>query len=233
MLRACLFGAPVITAATKVGYPLSNGKTGDASGDSVSFYGRKGNLLMRALGFRSGLEINFTEGEAPYLGFKDGIGILPANPAAVAPGVPVLPVYPDPVEVNTVNTDLTLFGQAIKLRSLNIDFGLKVEYRSIVDGRRVLFGSAEDGDRRAISARLVAELPDPSVLNIFDRLNGASNGVMDLIHGTADGNIVELNSTKVLLEDVTFSEEQNVVMMNADLGFVPTAANNELTFSTR
>lgn len=231
ILRACLFGAPSITAGVDVAYPLIT--TGD--GGSVSLLSYKGELArMRRKGVRGNLTMDFTERQLPFMAF-DLIGLIEgaATVDAGAPAGVVLPSYPAPVEVNLSNTVVQLGGATLGCKQLTINFGLKTEYYSTTGGRAVIFGKDDSGDRRAITGTARFEMPDPATKNYFADINSGVALAFSLIHGTAAGNIVELTSARVFLSNVSMSVEQGKLFLNAELEFVPSAANNELVFKTR
>ncbi|WP_310476665.1 hypothetical protein [Sandarakinorhabdus sp.] len=232
-LRACMFGAPVPNGAIDVSYPLET--VGD--GSSLTLYGHKGDagtgyVRMRTQGLRSNLILNFTEGDFPY-GAMDGIGLLNQVPDGTAIGAPTLPAPPAPVEVNSVNTTFTLGGFALLLRSFELNLGMKTSYRSLVGQRAVIFDTAEDGDRRSAGGTIVAELPDPSVRNYFTEVTTRADLALSLVHGTVAGNILDLTSARLQIDEPTFSVEQNRLMMTCNYDLIPSAAGNELVLKTR
>lgn len=231
MLRACLFGAPAIAAGVDVTYPLLS--TGD--GGSISLLSYKGDLArMRRKGVRGNVTMDFTERQLPFMSF-DLIGLLEGS-STVDAGVPtgvVLPTYPAPVEVNLTNTAVLLGGATLGLRQLTINFGLKTEYFSTTGGRAVIFGKDDSGDRRSITGTARFEMPDPATKNYFADINSDVALAFSLIHGTVAGNIVELSSARTFISNINMTVEQGKLFLDAELEFVPSAANNELTFKTR
>ena len=232
-LRACMFGAPVPNGAIDVGYPLES--VGD--GASLTLWGHKGDsatgvVRMRTQGFRSNVTFNFTEGDFPY-GAMDGLGLLNQNPDGTAIAAPTLPTPPAPIEVNSTNTAFSLGGFALLLRSFELNMGMKTAYRSLVGQRAVIFDTAEDGDRRSAGGTIVAELPDPSVRNYFTEVTSRADLALSLIHGVTAGNIIELTSARLQIDEPTFSVEQNRLMMTCNFDLIPSAAGNELVLRTR
>ena len=233
LLRACLFDAPVPNGVIDVAYPL--GSTGD--GSSLTFYGAKGNdaggtVRMRAEGSRGNATFMFQEGDVPYIGF-DLLALMSRIPDGTAIGAPTLPNPPAPIEVNTVNTTFSLGGFALLLRSFEIDLGMKTEYRSLVGQRSIIFGKGDDGDRRSAGGRIVFECPDPAVRSFFEDVANRTNLAMTLTHGVTAGNIIEMTSAVLQLDEPEFSNEQNRLMCSCGFDLIPTAAGNELTLKTR
>lgn len=233
LLRGCLFDAPVPNGAIDVGYPL--GTAGD--GSSLTKWSSKGNdtggtVRMRAQGMRGNVKMMFQEGDLPYLEF-DFLGLMSQVPDGTAIATPTLPNYPAPIEVNTTNTTFSLGGFAVLLRSLEIDLGMKSEYRSLVGQRAIIFGTADDGDRRSAGGRMVFECPDPTIKSYFADVANRTNLAMALVHGTATGNIIDLSSAVLQIDEPEFSNEQNRLMCSCAFDLIPSAAGNELTLKTR
>ena len=232
-LRGAMFGAPVVNGTTDVSYPLET--IGD--GSSFTFYGHKGDsatgtVRMRASGIRGNVLFKFTEGDFPY-GQVTSVGLLSNLPDGTAIGAPTLPTSPAPVEVNSVNTTFSLGGFALLLRDIEFDMGMKTAFRSLVGQRAVVFDAAEDGDRRSAGGTLVAELPDPAVKNYFSEVANRTNLALSLVHGLTAGNIIDISSSVVQLDEPRFSVEQNRLMMTCGFDLIPSAAGNELTLKTR
>ena len=226
LLRGCMFGAPV--TAADVTYPLTS--TGD--GSSLSIYGFKENGRAKGLMTRGNARFSFVEKQLPSLSF-DYMSLISGSPFAnAAPGAPTLPVYPAPVEVNLANTAISLDGFTLGVRSLEINLGMKTVFYSTTGGRAIIFDKSEDGDRRAVSFTLVAELPDPSVKEYFTALAAGTLMAFALTHGVTAGNIITMSSAVAMVTAITFSVENNRLFMNVTGSLVPSAANNELTLKT-
>lgn len=230
LFRACLMDAHVVTAGQHVTYPL--GSTGD--GASISLVGWKGNARHRARMVRGNCSFEFVEKQLPRMNF-DLVGLIEgADPMdANTAGAVTLPTYPQPQEVNLANTVIQLGGFTLGVRSLTIDLGMKTEVFSTTGQRAIIFGKDQDGDRRAVTGQLVAELPNPATRNFFADVIPRTPLAFSLVHGTVANNIVDISSARAVLGRITYSVEQNRVFMNAPITFEPSAAGNELTIRTR
>lgn len=227
-LRSARFAAPVVTAGVEVAYPII---TTDDDGASLSLHGFKRRARHRCQGYRSNAKFVFVAGQLPGIEL-DGLGLLNQQVDDAAPGAITLPDYPAPIEVNTDNTTFSLGGFAAKLRSIEIDMRNKTAYRDIVGQRAVIFETGEDGDGHAAGGQLVIEA-DLALKNYLTDVPARTNLPLVLIHGTEAGNIVDISSNVLQLDEISWSEEQNRLMMSASFDLVPTAAGNELTIKTR
>jgi hypothetical protein len=231
LLRGCLFQAPAITVGTRVNYPLDS--AGD--GGSVSLLNFKGDKLrMRAKGARGNAVFRFEERAIPGIDF-DFTGVFQDTLPAEA-GVPGTVTLPDPAvgqEVSLLNTVVTLGGIVLGVRSLSIDLGNKVDYFSTTGTRSVVYSKDESGDRRAVTAQAVFELPDPAVKNFFADILPRTELAFSLVHGLTAGNIIEITSARAVLGAAELPVEQNRLFMNCSIEFIPSAAGNELVVITR
>lgn len=229
LLRACLFAATTANA-TEVTYPL--GTVGD--GDALSMYPFLDAIRHRSRGVRGSAVFKFTEGDIPTLSF-DLLGLLVADTPvdAVASGAITLPTAPVGVEVNYLNTILTLDGFVVGAKSVTIDIGTKPTIYSTTGGIAIVYDKSEDGDRRAISFSAQFEMPDIASKNYFTSLGAGSSIPMSLIHGTAAGNIIDMSSAGLVLETAPYAVETNRMHLNVTGKLVPTAAGNELVLKTR
>jgi hypothetical protein len=229
LLRGAMFGAAVPNVG-QVAIPLIN----DGDGDALSISGWKDNVRHRARMGRGNAVFSFIEKQLPSLRM-DLLGLIEGGAPADAntAGAPTYTAYPAPVEVNASNTSISLDGFTLGVRSLQIDLGMKTEFFSTTGGRAIIFGKDEEGDRRSPGGTIVAELPDPSVKEYFSKLLANTPMSFALAHGTAAGNIIEIASTRVVLEDISYSVEANRLFMNAPFKFVANAANNDFSLVTK
>lgn len=226
-LRACLFAAPVPVADTEVGYPLV---TAD-DGASLTFKGGKANERYQSCGFRANGKLVFNANDYPY-GEIDGMGLLIALPDNNQLGAPTYTAYPDPVLVNNENTSFELGGFSPRMKSFELDFGNKTTLKSLVGQRAIVFDKSDDGDARAMTVSIVLERPSPADKAYWADVDNRSDVAFELIHGTDAGNIIELSSAHLQLDEPSYSVEAGVQMMTLTGQLVPTAAGNELVLKT-
>ena len=228
VLRGCLFGAAV-PAASEVGIPLSN--AGD--GASLSIAAWKDQERFQARMARGNAVFTLTEKALPRIDF-DFLGLIEgAVSAAAAPGATTLPVSPDPVEVNLANTVITVDGFTLGCREFTLDLGMKTELYSTTGSRAIIFGKSEDGDRRSPSGRIRAELPGAAAKDYFAACLAGTPLSMALTHGTTVGNIIQIASSRLVVEDIQLSVESNRVFMDLTYGLIASAANNDFTLVTK
>lgn len=221
--RICGFDAGVAGASSVVQSPIF---TGVPSATLYPFYD---NLLVSATGARGNLTMTFEDDEIPFFAY-DMIGFPPAALGSEsAPAAPTLGAFAAPVLVNTANTTFSLGGYSPGLRRLTINVGAKIEPRSLtgpVD--RIMFRNRE------MIGTAVIEFPDLGSKNYFTNVVARSTQALQVVHGTAAGNIVQVDAARCEIDLPDLSGEQGALMMSVGLRLLPTAAgNDELTITSK
>jgi hypothetical protein len=229
LLRGSMFGAAAV-GVSNVSYPLIS--TDD--GADLTHYGWKDNARMRTVGVRGNAKFIFALNANPRIEFEQMGLLLGATPLdANAPTAPVLDLNPGAVPCNKANTSISLGGQVLGFDSFEVDLGMKTSFYETMSQQAVIFDKDARSDRRGIKFRYSFEMPDPGVVNFFADIRNQNALAFALQHGTQAGNIVEMASAVAKLRKPTFTTRQNRIYMQGEGAFVPTAANNELTLTTR
>ena len=109
--------------------------------------------------------------------------------------------------------------------SLSLDVGNSLAYRELVGGTKEVLITD-----RAISGSVSIEAPTIAQKDYFSAaLTDQTLGNLSFLHGTTDGNKVQLTSSKVDIGDVAYGEADGVAMLEIPYTLVPTAANNEVS----
>lgn len=231
MLRASMFNAGV-PGGSSVSYGLTS--TGD--GAALSMFLLKDTILHEVRGARGNAVFTFNEKAAPFIAFT-GLGLYRTAGQVYAAGSSSglsLGTYPAPLEVNLENTVITLNGFTLGVREFSLDMGMKTQLYSTTGSRQVIFGSDDEGDRRAVKFRMSFELPDTGSINYSASLAAGSIIPFTLVHGTTAGNIIELSSTRAIAETITYSEDANRLFATITGVCTPNGAgNNDIVLVTR
>jgi len=219
VMRACGF-AQTVVASTSVTYSLIS--TGE---ESAACYYYADGVLQKMLGIRGSLSWNWQAKRAPRLTFK-GLGLNVPMIDATLP-VPTLPSIPRPVAMNKANTVLTIGGYAARLSSLTIDQNNDVQYRNLTGREDVPIVG------RNMSGKVVVELPlvaEKDFLGATGICTLATPAAMSIVHGTAAGNIVTQNLSRVQLMKPKPRVEQGILMLECDLHIARgNTGNDEMT----
>jgi hypothetical protein len=222
--RVCGFNAGVAGASSVVQSPITDAIP------SMTLWPFYDNLRVAALGSRGNLTLTFEDDEIPLFGY-DMMGFPPAGLVAeAAPGAPTFANQAAPLIVSTQNTTFSLGGYAAPLRRLSINLGNRIEPRSLVGpvDRAVL-------RNREATFEAVIELPDLGTKNYFTNLENRATQALQLVHGIAAGNIVEVAGPRAEIGAITLSEEAGVMMATVPGRLLPSAAsgNDELTITSK
>lgn len=232
ILNSAMFGTPVPTGI-QVGYPLVS--TGD--GGAASVIALKDTLAHEMTYCRGNLVFNFTEKQTPFLAF-DGLGIFRTDnqiyTAGSSSGIS-LATYPAPVEVNLANTAISIDTFTLGVREFKLDLGLSPKLYTTTGMRGIIFDKDDSKDRRGAKVTAKFELPDSASKNYSASIVAGSQVAFSLAHGITAGNIIQLASSSLIIETISYSEEDNRVFANISGVLVPTGSigNNEFTFATR
>jgi hypothetical protein len=226
------FGAPVINGTTDVTYPLISQP---ASGvwPSLSLATYVDDVRVRARGMRAnngGLTFNYEVGQDPFVRCE-ALGLYVAAADKSAPGTIDISKWRTPVEVSTNNTRFTLAGKSVALSKATIGINMITEYFNAVNKEEIYVSKSDEGDVRAISGEFEILCPDLADYNFYANIN--NRVPMLLSHGVGAGNIVEFESTRFQIQEVSEGRSVGQLALTIKGQFVPDAAGNELTLRSR
>ncbi|MGS1128471.1 hypothetical protein ACVCL3_15860 [Rhodanobacter sp. UC4437_H4] len=187
---------PPVTVASAVYTP------GDDS-DSLTMKFVQDKTLHQITGARGSVKLVTAKREYAWFEFSFmGLFNAPTNLGAALNAVYSSWKKPVPFRASTV--DCTLFGQIVGLHNLNIDFGQKVEFYEHSEEE-----SVQITDRQANFDATFEEADIPTH-DYFADVNGEAAGALLYKHGTAAGNIVEINAANSQAQTIKRSDEQGV-----------------------
>jgi hypothetical protein len=200
LLRSCVV-AETVTEETDAAYtPIDTGI------ESCSIWFNLEGTATKMVGVRGNAKLAGQKGRLPTIELSL-TGLWMSDSAISFPSL-TLAAWKDPLPVTKANTPtFTLDGQAIVASSFELDFGVSTEYRELINLREIAVL-----DRLPTFKATFEELPI-GTKNFFAMMGGASIA-LDLVHGTAAGNIVEITSATLQVLDVKRAEEQKVAMLN-------------------
>lgn len=226
LLEACGMAAPTVTASVKAEQKFA---LPGVALSSISGYNWIGNQLRKATGARGDFGFDFTAGRFPFLNF-DFMGLVPsATPRSVAtPGAATLTAWPDPLEVNTTNTSFTLDGFAAILKSFKGSANADIKLRNLVGANYVQRGNHK------MRVTIECEAPSYATKDYFATLTAGTRIVVQLIHGTAAGLIVQVDSANLQINKITESNEDDILMYSIEATLVTTSAGaDDLLFTAK
>jgi len=229
LLEGCGMAAPVLTTAIGAEKAEQRFAAEDAVLSSLSFHHWIAQERARALGARGTFSMDFTAGAYAFARL-DLTALLPPSPAvdATAPvGNPDFTRFQQPLEVNTANTDFTLDGYALALRSFSFDVNADIKLRNLVGANYVQRGN------HAITGRIVGEAPNLGTKNFYTTLDSGAEVPFALTHGIVAGNIVQLGSSYLEVIKISRTEEDDKLMLDISFGLNIRAGQDDLLITAR
>lgn len=221
LLRACGL-AEIVTPGTKVEYqPVSAGQ------DAVSCYMLMDGVRHAFVGARGTLSLSIASRQIPRYQFTL-TGLLGATPESDQ----ALPVanyggFQKPLVGSKANSTFSLHGLQAPMESLSFDLGNQVEPRMLIGAE-----SIEIVDRRT-SGSAVIEAVSIGQKDWYALARSSTRGTLAVKHGTADGNIVELEAAAVQIGMPTYGNSQGIVTNSLPLIFSPITGDDEFTLRIR
>ena len=213
-LRACGH-AETISAGVDVQYaPVS------ANEEAVTNYIFHDGQKHPFLGCRGTMELMISAKQLPMLKFRK-LGMYVA-PTSVANPAPDLSGFQVPKVVSKVNTPtFTLHGFAGKLHSFALNQGNATAHRDLPGEE-----SVQIGDRLSVG-QIVIEEPPIATKDFFAIAKASTLGVLQIIHGTAAGNIFQFDGSNVQLKAPRRQNVDGISMLAMQLVFVPSATGDD------
>lgn len=202
LLRCCCLSETIV-AVTSVTYaPISVGQ------ESATIYSNEGGTLHALVGARGNVSLIFAKDAIPVWRFtifgKWTLPIAAALPALSLTG------WAQPLPMGQVNTPTFTFDTfPAVLEGLQIDFSNMAVHRDRPNAEYV----ATPG--RQVTGSLEFEEPPIGTKNFF--MPADFGKVMQLIHGTAGGNLMQLDATKAQLLQPAYGDSDGVRTIKGNL----------------
>ncbi|HWK54631.1 MAG TPA: hypothetical protein VNR18_09690 [Hyphomicrobiales bacterium] len=174
------------------------------------------NFLFKAVGVRGNASFQYQAGAMPMLVCDLwGIPLSPSNTAM--PAIPDLTGFLEPVSINNVNSDITIFGYQGVLNSLTLNDGHEIVRRDKPNDKGVYL-------RNRIGAGSIEfELPGISAKDFFGEIRGDKSGAIEIVIGTVAGNIITHTAPNVQLTNPRLTEVDGALHVSTDIINMPTA----------
>lgn len=219
LLRACAF-SETITVGTKVEYqPVTDAL------ESCTIHINRDGVLHKLTGARGTAKFGFTVDAIPKFDFSF-TGLFNAVTDGLMPAV-ALNAWKTPLPVNRSNTPtFMLHGYAARMQSLEFDVAAALSAYSLING-----SDQVDITDRKPAGKVTLEATTVAQKDWWTSVKNVATGALQLIHGTAAGNRVQVDAPTVQILNPTYGEYQGILMLNGDLVFAPNAGNDELVIT--
>ena len=217
-LKACGLSEVVVSNTSVTYAPVSS------SFSSITIHYNIDGVRHIVSGCRGNVTLSAEVGSIPTLDFTfTGIYATPTDSAlpTISYGAQSTPL----IFKNGNTTNFQLYSYAGALQSLSMDLGNSIVYRELVGGTKEVLLTD-----RAATGSVTMEAPTLAQKDYFSAaLADATLGNLQVTHGTAAGNIVQLTSSRVDVGDVAYGEMDGVAMLEIPYTLVPSASGNELS----
>lgn len=219
LLRLCGF-AETLTAATDATYTIVEDNV-----ESGTIYFEMDGVRHVILGARGTFSLNMAPKGIPRFRFTV-TGLLGTIADQALTNV-TLAGWTTPLECSSVNTTMTLHGWSSVAESLSIDLGNTVTPRFLIGSESVIISDRRTTGTAVVEATTLAEI------DWFDRALDRTRGALSLIHGTAAGNIVEINAPAIEIGKISQGQTDSILNYSLPLSLCPVAGRDELEIVVR
>lgn len=217
-LRACGL-AETVAAGTKVDYTPVH-----SSFESVSNYYNHESTRHISAGMRGNGKVRFQKRKPPEIEL-DMLGMWKSDSSVALPAL-TLTNWKDPLPSTPANTPLfTIDGQAVLGSSFELDFGMEVAYRDLLNSEEIIVR-----ERKPKVSMLIEELPY-ATKNFFGMIGGTTVALA-YTHGVGAGKIIEITAPSFQITGVQRQEEDTVSMLNIT-GELTLGGPTEFTISVK
>jgi hypothetical protein len=220
LLRACGF-SETVTAETDVVYePVSAGQ------ESVAIYYNRDGERHVLVGTRGNVTVEFVPQRIPRLRFTF-LGLHGTVADQALPEV-TLSGFQTPLVVSKANTTFSLHGYSTgPTENVSLNLGNQVEPRLLIGSDAV-----EITDRLA-SGSVVMEATQLATKNWNAIARAHTAAALQLVHGTAAGNIFQIDAPAVQIGRYTEGQTQGIVNNTLPLMLKPDEGNDEFVITVK
>lgn len=219
LLRICGM-SETVNADTSVEYEIvEDGVEGG------SIYFNSDGVRHIFLGSQANVALNFTAKQIPKYRFTI-MGLMGSVTDAALPAVSQAG-WQKPVIVSKANTVLTLHGWTAVAESLQLDLGNTVTPRFLIGDERMAITDRQGTGTAVVEAR------DLATIDWFGKVDARSRDALNLVHGTAAGNTVEIDAPAIELGRPSQGQTDGIVNYSIPLNLCPDEGMDEVKITVR
>ena len=190
--------------------------------ESCTLYFNVDGVLHELNGSRGTVSFDLNANAIPIAKFKF-IGIYVPVLDSASPAV-TLSAWMQPLACNKANTpSFGLYGYNTgTLSQLTLDAGITTVFRQLIGGTQ----QALITDRQAVG-QVTIEAVTIATKDWWTAIANATNGTLQITHGTVTGNIVQVSAPKVQRTSPSYQDLQGVAMLQASLQLLPSTLGND------
>lgn len=219
LMRACAM-VETINAGTSVVYtPRSSGE------EAATLYYNLDGVNHVLAGARGNVQLNFNAKQIPRFRFTM-MGLKGNITDAALPTVDHSD-FVKPVPVSAAQTSAALHGHDLISESLSVDLGNVITPEDLIGLNQIEFNDRMTTGQTSVRARNLA------TINWFTIAENRTRAALDFAHGTAAGNIVEVDAPLVEIGRPTQGGTNNRATYNLPMMMIPNAGNDELVITVK
>lgn len=215
LLRCCAVAETVSPGVSVTYNPISDNH------ESGTFYFWIESTLYSIVGTRGNAKLMVDAQGIPYIDFEmQGLFVQPSETARDTPD---LAAFQKPRLGTSTNTPtFTIGGTSLVLRSFAMDLGNAVENRFLIGSENVLITDKSE------AIEMKVEAVPLTTLNPYTLAANQSTAAVNLVHGTAAGNIATLNAPLAQMQRPAGLENaQNITEWPLRMAPLPSGAGND------
>lgn len=214
LLKACGMTSTIAAGVSVTYAPVSS------SFSSVTIYYNVDGVLHKVTGARGNVEMQIEVGNIPVFRFTF-TGLYNAPTDTAAPAV-TYTSFQTPLVANSDNTSaFSLYSYSGALQSLSVNMNNAVTYRTLIGAEDVLMTDRQAG------GTVMFEAPTVAQKDFWSIALGTTLGSLDITHGTAAGNRVQISSTRAKINNPSYQDQNGIQMLQAPFQLVPSTAGND------
>ena len=213
LLRICTLQETIV-ATTSVDYALAGGNY-----EIGTLYFYYDTLLHQVTNARGTVSASISANGIPSWKFTIFGLFSPVTDASV--GNQVLTMYQQPVEVNSANTTVNLFGQSVQLVSCDIDLGVGTKFNDLPGGSKEIAITGRD-----VTGKITFMGHSVATYDWIGTVRSETTGALSLAHGPA-GNRVSFAAPRIQLTNPSYGDRDGEMTMSLDMALLPTSAGND------
>lgn len=222
LLMACGFSQTLVALASAAYQPISVGDT------TVTLYGYLDELLFKMTACKGTVSFELNSKAIPVMKFKF-LGEYSAATDTPFPTGMDFTGFQQPLTVGKVNTPtFSFFGFPAIAQSLSFDVANSLVYRDLIN-----LSGPFSSDRKPTGSATI-ELPTAAAANFGEIARLGTMGALNLVHGTAAGQIVQVAMPKLQLTSApTISNDNEIAMLAVGFAINPNLGNDEIVITAR
>ncbi|MEZ0147954.1 MAG: hypothetical protein AB9Q19_01340 [Candidatus Reddybacter sp.] len=214
LLRACGLAETLVAVTSATYAPVSS------SFESTTIYYYHDGELHKLTGARGSVSFNLSKDQIPEMQFTfTGLHNDPTAPALITP---VTTAFQTPLPVTDANTPTyTVDTFDAKAEAFSLDIANNVVYRNVVNSESVIITD------RAPAGSLSFEQEVIGTKDFWAISKAGTLIAVNIVHGTAAGNIVQITGSNVQLSQPSLSDSDGLSLMNMTTLWTPTDSGDD------